>query len=81
MTATITPLAWRSARPLSPAADERLSTALEAARRAGFLEGERAGYIAGWRWGVVCWLCLGFLAGAATVAACVRLGYTAGLVS
>jgi hypothetical protein len=47
---------------------------LRTAQDSGYLEGERAGYQAGVRHGRLTWLTWGFLAGAATVAACVRLG-------
>ena len=49
-------------------------TALRAAARAGWDDGERAGYIDGWRYGAICGLLAGLLLGAGGVAAAIHLG-------
>lgn len=58
--------------------DERLSRALQAARHAGYLEGERVFYVKGWRAGVFTGGLFGAGLGAVVVLALVELVRTFG---
>lgn len=56
-------------------------TALRAAAKAGWDDGERAGYIDGWRFGAICGLLAGLLLGAGGIAAAIHLGMLFGAAS